>query len=111
MTAHGLGGRRHRACSRCSPRLHASTRASRWYISENGAAYDDVLTEDGTVHDAERVAYIDTHLSVCHQAIEAGVPLEGYFAWSLMDNFEWAWGYGKRFGLVYVDYPDPDRAS
>ncbi len=79
------------------------------YISENGAAYDDVLTEDGTVHDAERQAYIDTHLRVCHQAIEAGVPLEGYFAWSLMDNFEWAWGYGKRFGLVYVDYPTQAR--
>ncbi|WP_062348868.1 GH1 family beta-glucosidase [Herbidospora yilanensis] len=79
------------------------------YISENGAAYDDVVTEDGAIHDVERQAYIDTHLRVCHQAIEAGVPLEGYFAWSLMDNFEWAWGYGKRFGLVYVDYPTQTR--
>ncbi|WP_433501556.1 GH1 family beta-glucosidase [Sphaerimonospora sp. CA-214678] len=74
------------------------------YISENGAAFDDVVAEDGTVHDPERAAYIDTHLRVCHDAIEAGIPLRGYFAWSLMDNFEWAWGYGKRFGLVYVDY-------
>ncbi|WP_214102979.1 GH1 family beta-glucosidase [Acrocarpospora catenulata] len=79
------------------------------YISENGAAYDDVLTEDGAVHDVERRAFIDTHLRVCHQAIEGGVPLQGYFAWSLMDNFEWAWGYGKRFGLVYVDYSAQTR--
>ncbi|GAA0409805.1 beta-glucosidase [Acrocarpospora corrugata] len=79
------------------------------YISENGAAYDDVLTEDGAVHDAERRDFIETHLRVCHQAIEGGVPLQGYFAWSLMDNFEWAWGYGKRFGLVYVDYSAQTR--
>ncbi|MEO3860363.1 GH1 family beta-glucosidase [Acrocarpospora sp. B8E8] len=79
------------------------------YISENGAAYDDVLTEDGAVHDVERRAFIETHLRVCHQAIEGGVPLQGYFAWSLMDNFEWAWGYGKRFGLVYVDYSAQTR--
>lgn len=72
-------------------------------ISENGAAFDDVLTADDSVHDAGRVAYIDAHLSACHAAIEKGVLLRGYFAWSLMDNFEWAWGYDKRFGLVYVD--------
>ncbi|MGW5265616.1 GH1 family beta-glucosidase [Microbispora sp. NPDC004025] len=79
------------------------------YISENGAAYDDTLGEDGTVHDPERVAYIDAHLRICHAAIESGIPLQGYFAWSLMDNFEWAWGYGKRFGLVYVDYETQAR--
>ncbi|GAT64527.1 beta-glucosidase [Planomonospora sp. ID91781] len=73
-------------------------------ISENGAAFDDVMTGDGTVRDYERRDYIAAHLRTCHAAIEAGVPLEGYFAWSLMDNFEWAWGYGKRFGLVHVDY-------
>ncbi|MEV4249277.1 GH1 family beta-glucosidase [Streptosporangium canum] len=73
-------------------------------ISENGAAFDDVVDADGVVHDRERLNYIDAHLRTCHAAIEAGVPLEGYFAWSLMDNFEWAWGYGKRFGLVRVDY-------
>ncbi|OUC92114.1 GH1 family beta-glucosidase [Streptosporangium minutum] len=73
-------------------------------ISENGAAFDDVVDADGVVHDRERLDYIDAHLRTCHAAIEAGVPLEGYFAWSLMDNFEWAWGYGKRFGLVHVDY-------
>ncbi|MEU7694177.1 GH1 family beta-glucosidase [Microbispora hainanensis] len=79
------------------------------YISENGAAYDDVIGEDGTVHDPERVAYIEAHLRTCHTAIESGIPLQGYFAWSLMDNFEWAWGYGKRFGLVYVDYETQAR--
>jgi beta-glucosidase len=79
------------------------------YISENGAAYDDVPGDDGRVHDPDRLAYIDAHLRTCHSAIEAGIPLQGYFAWSLMDNFEWAWGYGKRFGLVYVDYETQER--
>lgn len=77
-------------------------------VSENGAAFDDVLT-DGRVHDRERRAYVEAHLGACKEAIEAGVPLEGYFAWSLMDNFEWAWGYGKRFGLVHVDFETQER--
>ncbi|WP_219463527.1 GH1 family beta-glucosidase [Nonomuraea rhizosphaerae] len=77
-------------------------------VSENGAAFEDVL-EHGRVHDAERVAYFEAHLRACREAIEAGVPLEGYFAWSLMDNFEWAWGYGKRFGLVHVDFESQRR--
>jgi len=77
-------------------------------VSENGAAFEDVLA-DGRVHDAERLAYFDAHLRACRTAIGAGVPLEGYFAWSLMDNFEWAWGYGKRFGLVRVDYETQER--
>ncbi|MET8142802.1 GH1 family beta-glucosidase [Sphaerisporangium sp. NPDC005288] len=77
-------------------------------ISENGAAFDDVVA-DGSVDDQERLAYIEAHLRTCHAAIEAGIPLKGYFAWSLMDNFEWAWGYGKRFGLVYVDYESQRR--
>ncbi|GAA1300659.1 beta-glucosidase [Planotetraspora silvatica] len=79
-------------------------------ISENGAAFDDVV-DDGAVHDPDRAAYIEAHLRVCHAAIEAGLPLQGYFAWSLMDNFEWAWGYGKRFGLVYVDYETQLRTA
>ncbi|GAA2856109.1 GH1 family beta-glucosidase [Streptosporangium fragile] len=78
-------------------------------ISENGAAFDDVVGPDGVVHDRDRLDYIEAHLRTCHAAIEAGVPLEGYFAWSLMDNFEWAWGYGKRFGLVHVDYETQAR--
>ncbi|MGW0804529.1 GH1 family beta-glucosidase [Nonomuraea sp. NPDC002799] len=77
-------------------------------VSENGAAFDDVLV-DGRIHDRERQAYVEAHLGACKEAIDAGVPLEGYFAWSLMDNFEWAWGYGKRFGLVHVDFDTQER--
>ncbi|GGO71513.1 GH1 family beta-glucosidase [Nonomuraea cavernae] len=94
--------------------LEVLTRVARDYprlplvVSENGAAFDDVL-EQGRVHDAGRRDYFDAHLRACREAIEAGVPLEGYFAWSLMDNFEWAWGYGKRFGLVHVDFETQRR--
>jgi beta-glucosidase len=77
-------------------------------VSENGAAFHDRL-EEGRVHDTERIAYLESHLRACADAIAAGVPLEGYFAWSLMDNFEWAWGYGKRFGLVRVDFATQRR--
>ena len=73
------------------------------YITENGSAFVDEVV-DGAVHDPDRLAYFDAHLRACHEAIASGVPLRGYFAWSLMDNFEWAWGYTKRFGMVYVDY-------
>jgi beta-glucosidase len=79
------------------------------YVTENGAAYVDVLGPDGTVDDPDRAAYLDGHLSACLDAIAAGVPLAGYFAWSLLDNFEWGWGYRQRFGLVYVDYPTQRR--
>jgi beta-glucosidase len=78
------------------------------YVTENGAAFDDVLSADG-VDDPDRVAYLDAHLRACHTVISAGVPLRGYFAWSLMDNFEWGWGYAKRFGLVYVDFETQAR--
>lgn len=73
-------------------------------ITENGAAYDDPDPVDGRVADEDRRAYLEAHLRACHAAIEAGVPLTGYLAWSLMDNFEWAFGYERRFGLVHVDY-------
>jgi beta-glucosidase len=90
-------------------RLHREYPAILLYITENGAAYDDVVAPDGGVHDAERVAYLRAHLAECHGAIADGVPLRGYFAWSLMDNFEWAYGYAKRFGLVHVDYATQRR--
>jgi beta-glucosidase len=78
-------------------------------ITENGAAYDDVVGADGAVHDPERIAYLRSHLAAVHDAITAGVDMRGYFVWSLMDNFEWAFGYSKRFGIVHVDYPTGHR--
>jgi beta-glucosidase len=72
-------------------------------VTENGAAFDDEVGADG-VRDHERIAYLRDHLAVVHEAIESGVDLRGYFVWSLLDNFEWAYGYAKRFGIVYVDY-------
>jgi beta-glucosidase len=73
-------------------------------ITENGAAYADEPTTDGAVHDPERVAYLRSHLAATHEALRDGVDVRGYFVWSLLDNFEWAWGYAKRFGIVHVDY-------
>lgn len=73
-------------------------------ITENGCAYADGPGDDGRVRDVRRQAYFEQHLAACQAAIARGVPLTGYFAWSLMDNFEWAFGYAKRFGLVHVDY-------
>ena len=79
------------------------------YVTENGAAYPDVLTEDGAVHDDDRIAYLHAHLSAVADAVEAGAPVRGYFLWSLLDNFEWSYGYSKRFGLVHVDYETQRR--
>lgn len=78
------------------------------YITENGAAFDDRLA-GGAVHDPERTAYLQSHLRALAAARRAGVPVKGYFAWSLLDNFEWAHGYTKRFGLVHVDYATQAR--
>lgn len=79
------------------------------YLTENGAAFDDVLTRDGRVNDSRRVAYLSNHLQQAFTAIQQGINLKGYFVWSLMDNFEWAYGYSKRFGLYYVDYQTQRR--
>jgi beta-glucosidase len=79
------------------------------YITENGSAYPDVVEADGTVNDPERLAYLQSHLGACRDAIARGLPLAGYFVWSLMDNFEWAWGYSRRFGIVHVDYETQAR--
>jgi beta-glucosidase len=79
------------------------------YITENGAAFVDEVTPDGKVHDVRRTAYYQAHLAATHRALSDGVPLKGYFAWSLMDNFEWGFGYSKRFGLYYVDYNTQQR--
>ncbi|GGF20920.1 glycoside hydrolase family 1 protein [Subtercola lobariae] len=74
------------------------------YITENGAAYDDEVSADGLIHDGERTEYIRSHIDAVGRAIADGVDVRGYFVWSLLDNFEWAWGYDKRFGIVRVDY-------
>ncbi|HEX5740309.1 MAG TPA: GH1 family beta-glucosidase [Pilimelia sp.] len=79
------------------------------YVTENGAAYADEVSPDGRVRDPQRIAYLRAHLAAAHEAMSAGVDLRGYFVWSLLDNFEWAYGYGKRFGLVRVDYDTQRR--
>jgi len=79
------------------------------YITENGAAFPDEPAADGSVHDPDRIAYLRAHLLACQEAIARGVPLRGYFLWSLLDNFEWAQGYSQRFGIIYVDYPTQRR--
>ena len=78
-------------------------------ITENGAAFPDVPAGDGSVDDPERAAYLASHVEAVSCAVEDGVPVSGYFVWSLLDNFEWAFGYSKRFGIVYVDYATLER--
>jgi beta-glucosidase len=79
------------------------------YITENGAAFPDAPDADGRVEDPDRIAYLQDHCAAARRAIADGVDLRGYFVWSLLDNFEWAYGYSKRFGLVYVDYATQTR--
>jgi beta-glucosidase len=84
-------------------RVHTGYPELPLYVTENGAAFADEVV-DGRVEDVDRVAFLDAHLRACREAIDSGVPLKGYFVWSLLDNFEWAWGYAKRFGIIHVDY-------
>lgn len=79
------------------------------YITENGAAFDDYVDPNGHVLDGERVSYLRDHINAVHDAIDAGVNVQGYFVWSLLDNFEWAYGYSRRFGVVWVDFPTGNR--
>ncbi|NUK32951.1 beta-glucosidase [Streptomyces lunaelactis] len=90
-------------------RLTEEYGAQRIHVTENGSAYPDVVRADGTVDDPERVRYLEEHLAACGRAARQGAPVAGYFAWSLLDNFEWAYGYDKRFGLVHVDYATQRR--
>lgn len=78
-------------------------------VTENGAAFPDEVAPDGRVHDADRVAYLHDHIDAVGEAMDRGVDLRGYFVWSLLDNFEWAYGYDRRFGIVRVDYDTLDR--
>jgi len=79
------------------------------YITENGAAYPDRVNAEGAVEDPERVDYLQAHFEAARDAVAEGLPLRGYFIWSLMDNWEWAWGYSRRFGIVHVDYATQKR--
>jgi beta-glucosidase len=80
------------------------------YITENGYARQDAVEADGRIHDRERIVYVQKHLKMCQKAIqEEGVKLKGYFAWSFLDNFEWSWGYTRRFGIVFCDYATQKR--
>ena len=74
------------------------------YVTENGSAFDDIVGADGTIEDSQRVAYLRDHLAAARRAARDGTALRGYFVWSLMDNFEWAEGFAKRFGLLHIDY-------
>ncbi len=90
-------------------RVHADFKPDRVYITENGAAYADGPDTTGRIRDTRRILYLGDHLAQAHRAVQAGVPLAGYFAWSLMDNFEWSKGYSERFGIVWVDFETQRR--
>jgi len=79
------------------------------YITENGASYDYNVQEMGKINDTKRIEYLQSHIHACKRAVEKGVPLKGYFCWSLMDNFEWSEGFNHRFGLVHVDFDTQKR--
>ena len=90
-------------------RMHRDYGPAELLVTENGAAYDDAHAADGSVDDGDRIRYLDSHLAAAADAIDSGVPLTGYFVWSLLDNFEWAEGYSKRFGIVRIDYETQKR--
>ena len=79
------------------------------YITENGAAFDDYVDPNGNVLDNERIDYLRDHITAVRDAMDAGVNVQGYFVWSLLDNFEWSFGYSRRFGIVWVDFPTGTR--
>ena len=89
--------------------VHTNYPVSKILVTENGASFTDTVSPDGKVHDERRVAYLREHIKQAHRAMREGVPLGGYFVWSTLDNFEWAYGYSRRFGLIYVDYKTQKR--
>ncbi|HUX49840.1 MAG TPA: GH1 family beta-glucosidase [Spirochaetia bacterium] len=90
--------------------VHKNYRVPQLYVTENGCAVDDRLDQTGTrCHDRPRIDYLADHFRACAEAINAGVPLAGYYLWSFIDNFEWSFGYTRRFGIVYCDYADQRR--
>lgn len=90
-------------------RIHAQYSPGLIYLTENGSTYDDVLDPEGRIDDVQRRSYLQRHLAALHCAMQQGVPVKGYFYWSLLDNFEWAEGFVRRFGLAYVDYATQQR--
>jgi beta-glucosidase len=90
-------------------RLHQDYAIPNLYVTENGSAFKDNWDGSEVVQDPRRLDYLRSHLSAVAGAIKEGVPMRGYFVWSLIDNFEWAEGYGKRFGIIYIDYPTQRR--
>ncbi len=90
-------------------KLYLEYKTPKLYITENGAAFQDKKSPDGKIHDPLRIDYLQRHFQQAHRAIQEGVPLAGYFVWSLMDNFEWSFGFSKRFGLIYTDYQTLER--
>lgn len=89
--------------------VHQTYKPRRIYITECGAAYPDTPLPDGSVHDPDRTRYLQLHFDATREAIAAGVPVDGFFVWSFMDNFEWALGYEPRFGVVYTDFETQER--
>ncbi len=90
-------------------RIHREYAPKAMVVTESGAAFDDHWDGNGAVHDQQRIDYLHAHIQTVAKAIRQGVPIKGYFVWSFLDNFEWAEGYRKRFGLVYVDFPTQHR--
>ena len=82
-----------------------------YYVTENGIACDDAAVSNGRINDVQRITYHKDHLNAIRKAVRLGIPVKGYFAWTLMDNFEWAYGYTKRFGLVAVDRDTGQRVK
>jgi beta-glucosidase len=90
-------------------RVHFEYGPARIYVTENGASWSDAPGPDGRVPDHRRIRFLRDHFRAARRAISAGVPLAGYFVWSLLDNFEWDRGYSQRFGIVWVDYATQRR--
>jgi beta-glucosidase len=101
----------HHAFAQILEELHQRHPTTPIIISENGACFNTSPGLDNQVHDIERIHYLQKHLTAVQKAIEASVPIKGYFCWSFLDNFEWAFGYDKRFGLVHVDYNDQQKRT
>src|SRR5262249_24424400 len=89
--------------------LHTRYQAPRIVITENGSAWPDTVDESAMISDPLRSRYLEAHLAQIHRAIAGGAPVDGYFYWSVMDNFEWTWGYRPRFGLVHADFETQKR--